>query len=126
MMNICIKLEVTSFFFFFFFEKNLFLIFLDKKNVSKKSLTLPMFDDIEKNEVFSKIFCVKLINQMDLMILCENHLNVSILASSKYDCSTDEGGVLIEKTNKRYCKGCVRNCCGKMAEFFVYKIFNYD
>ena len=30
------------------------------------------------------------------MILCENHLIVSILASAKYNCSAGEGGVLIE------------------------------
>ena len=39
--------------------------------------------EIEKTEVFSKVYCVKLRNQDDLMILCENHLNVSILASSE-------------------------------------------
>ena len=39
--------------------------------------------EIEKTEVFSKVYCAKLRNQDDLMILCENHLNVSILASSK-------------------------------------------
>ena len=63
-------------------------------------------------------------NPDDLMILCENHLNVSILAISQYNCSTDEGEVLIEKMNKGFCKGCVRSCCNKMTEFFVYKIFN--
>ena len=78
----------------------------------------------EKNEVFSQVFCIKLINQMDLMILCENDLNMSILASSKYNCCADEGGVLIVKVNKCYCKGCVRNCCCKMTVFFVYKMFN--
>ena len=36
--------------------------------------------EIEKNEVLSKVYYVKLRNQDDLMILCENHLNVSILA----------------------------------------------
>ena len=51
--------------------------------------------EIEKNEVLSKVYCIKLRNQDDLMILCENHLIVSILASSKYNCSEDEGGVLI-------------------------------
>ena len=40
-------------------------------------------------------------------MMYENHLNVSILAISKYNCSTDKGGALIEKTNKRFCKGCV-------------------
>ena len=65
--------------------------------------------EIEKNEVLSKVYCVKLRNQDDLMILCENHLHVSILAISKYYCPTDEGGVLIEKMNKRFCKGCVRS-----------------
>ena len=50
------------------------------------------------------------------MILCENHLNVWILASSKYDCSTDEGGVLIEKMSKCFFKGCVRSCCNKMIK----------
>ena len=53
--------------------------------------------------LFSKIFCVKLSNQMDLMILCKNHLNVSILANSKYNCSADDGRVLIEKMNKCLC-----------------------
>ena len=43
--------------------------------------------EIEKNEVLSKVYCVKLRNQDDLMILCENHVSVSILASSKYNCS---------------------------------------
>ena len=81
--------------------------------------------EIEKSKVFSKVFCVKLINQTDLMILCENHLNVLIYTSSKNRCSADKGGVLIDKMNKRYCKGCVRNCCSKMTEFFVYKIFNF-
>ena len=56
--------------------------------------------EIEKTEVFSKVYCVKLRNQDDLMILCENHLNVSILASSKYDCSVSEGVVLIEKNEQ--------------------------
>ena len=65
--------------------------------------------EIEKNEVLSKVYCVKLRNQDDLMILCENHLHVPILAISKYYCPTDEGGVLIEKMNKRFCKGCVRS-----------------
>ena len=58
--------------------------------------------EIEKNEVLSKVYCVKLRNQDDLMILRENHLNVSILAISKYDCSTDEGGVLIEKNEQAF------------------------
>ena len=44
-------------------------------------------------------YCVKLRNQNDLMILCEKHLSVLILAISKYDSSTDDGGVLIEKMN---------------------------
>ena len=39
--------------------------------------------EIEKNEVLSKVYCVKLRNQNDLMILCEKHLNVLILAISK-------------------------------------------
>ena len=29
--------------------------------------------EIEKNEIFSKIYCVKIRNQDDLMILSENH-----------------------------------------------------
>ena len=64
---------------------------------------------------------VKLKNQDDLMILCKNHLNVPILASSKYDCTVSEGGVLIQKMNKRFCKGCVRSCCSEMTEFFCTK-----
>ena len=60
------------------------------------------------------------------MILCKNDLNVSTLESSKYDCSTDKGEVLIEKMNKRLCKGCIRSCSNKMTELFGYKIFNYD
>ena len=51
--------------------------------------------EIEKTEVPSKIYCLKIRNQDDLMILCENHLIVSILASAKYNCSAEEGGVLI-------------------------------
>ena len=82
--------------------------------------------EIEKTEVFLKVYCVKLRNQDDLTILCENNLNVLILASSKYDCTVSEGGVLIEKMNKRLCKGCVRSCCSKMAEVFLDKFFNYD
>ena len=82
--------------------------------------------EIEKTEVFSKVYCVQLRNQDDLMILCENNLNVSILASSKYDCFVNEGGVLTEKINKRFCKGWVRSCCSKMAQFFLYKVFNYN
>ena len=82
--------------------------------------------EIEKIEVVSKFYCFKSRNQDDLIILCENNLNVSILASSEYNCSVSEGGVLIEKMNKRFCKSCVRCCCGKMTEFFLYKIFNYD
>ena len=77
--------------------------------------TLCYLKEIAKNKVLSKVYCVKLRNQDDLMILCENHPNLSILAVSKYDCSTDEGGVLIEKINKRYYKSCVRNCCSKMT-----------
>ena len=77
--------------------------------------------EIEKTEVFSKVYCVKLRNQDDLMILCENHLNVSILASSKYDCSVSKGGILIEKMNKCFCKSCVRNCCSKMTVCFCTK-----
>ena len=75
--------------------------------------------EIEKNEVLSKVYCVKFWNQDVLMILCENHLKVLILAISKYDSSTDESGVLIGKMNKRYCKGWLRDCCSKMTEFFV-------
>ena len=58
--------------------------------------------EIEKNEVLSKIYCVKIRNQDDLRILCENHLIVSILASAKYNCSAGEGEVLTEKMNKRF------------------------
>ena len=82
--------------------------------------------EVDKNEVVSKVYCLKLRNQDDLMILYENHLNVSILARSKYDCSIAKGGVLIEKMSKRFPKGCVRSCCNKMTEFFVYKVLNYD
>ena len=82
--------------------------------------------EINKNEVLSKVYCIKLNNQDNLMTLCENHLNVLTLASSKYHWYTDKGGVLIEKRNKHFCKGCIRSSCNKMAEFFVYKIFNYD
>ena len=46
--------------------------------------------EIEKNEVLSKIYCVKIRNQDDFMILCENHLIASILASAKYNCSAEE------------------------------------
>ena len=60
------------------------------------------FKEIEKNEVLSRVYCVKLRNQDDLMIVCENHLVVSILAISKYDCSTDEGVVLIEKNEQAF------------------------
>ena len=74
-----------------------------------------------KTEVFSKVYCVKLRNQDNLMILCENHLNLSILASSKYDCSVSKRGVLIEKMNKRFCKGCVRSYCSKMTVCFCTK-----
>ena len=80
--------------------------------------------EIEETEVLSKIYCVKIKNQDDLMILCENHLIVSILASAKYNCSAEEGGVLIEKMNRSICKGCVRSCCSKVTEFFVYEAFN--
>ena len=52
------------------------------------------------------------------MILCENLLNVPILASSKYECFLGERGILIEKINNHFCKGCVRNCCNKITEFF--------
>ena len=86
--------------------KNLVIIDLDG--------ILCFLKEIEKNEVLSKVYCVKWRNQDDFMILCENHLNVWILASSKYDCSTDEGGVLIEKMSKCFFKGCVRSCCNKM------------
>ena len=82
--------------------------------------------ELEKTKVLSKIYCVKLRNQDDLMILCENNLNMSILASSKYECSVSKGGVLIEKMNKCFCKDCVRSCCSKITEFCLYKIFNYD
>ena len=59
--------------------------------------------EMEKNEVLSKIYCVKIRNQDDVMILCENHSIVSILASAKYDCSAEEGGVLIGKMNRHFC-----------------------
>ena len=36
--------------------------------------------EIEKNEVLSKIYCVKIRNQDDLTILCEKHLIELILA----------------------------------------------
>ena len=77
--------------------------------------------EIEKTEVFSKVYCVKLRNQDDLMILFENHLNVSILASSKYNCSVREGGILIEKMNKRFCKDCVKVAVVKWQNFFCTK-----
>ena len=40
--------------------------------------------EINKNEVLSKVYCIKLNNQDNLMTLCENYLNVLTLASSKY------------------------------------------
>ena len=40
--------------------------------------------EINKNEVLSKVYCIKLNNQDNLMTLSENHLNVLTLASSKY------------------------------------------
>ena len=40
--------------------------------------------EINKNEVLSKVYCIKLNNQDNLMTLCENHLNVLTLASPKY------------------------------------------
>ena len=55
-----------------------------------------------KNDVLSKIYCVKIRNQDDLSILCENHLIVSILSSAKYNCSAEECEVLTEKMNKRF------------------------
>ena len=79
--------------------------------------------EIEKTEVFLKVYCVKLRNQDDLITLCENNLNVLILARSKYDCTVSEGGVLIEKMNKCFCKSCARSCCSKMTEFFFVQIF---
>ena len=45
--------------------------------------------EIEKTEVLSKMYCVKIRNQDDLMILCENHLIVLVLASAKYNCSAE-------------------------------------
>ena len=78
----------------------------------------------QKKDVLSKVYCVKLRNQYDFMILCENHLIVSILAITKYNCSAEEVGVLIEKMHRHFCKDCVRSCYSKMTEFFVYKILN--
>ena len=72
-----------------------------------------------KNEVLSKVYCVKLKNQDNLMIMCKNHLNVSILASSKYNCTVSEGGVLIQKMNKCFCKGCVKSCLEVVRIFLV-------
>ena len=69
--------------------------------------------EIEKNEVLSKIYYVKIRNQDDPMILYENHLFALILASAKYNCSAEEGGVLSE--NRHFRKGCVRSCCSKMT-----------
>ena len=89
------------------------MTFIDEmKNLMINDLDgiLIFLKEIEKNEVFLKVFCIKLINQTDLMILCENYLNVSILASSKYYCSADEGGV------------CVRNCWSKMTEFYFFNL----
>ena len=63
-----------------------------------------IFKRNRKNEVLSKIYCIKIKNQDDLMILCENHFIVSILASRKYNCSAEEGGVLIEKMNRPFVK----------------------
>ena len=77
-----------------------------------------------KNEALSKVYYDKLRNEDDLMILCENHLNVSILAIPKYDCSTDECGVLIEKMKEHFCKGCFRSCCSKIIKFCVCKVLN--
>ena len=37
---------------------------------------LCFFKKIEKDEVLSKIYCVKIRNQDDFIILCENHLIV--------------------------------------------------
>ena len=132
MMSICIKLEIIN-----VLEKKMFpkivyrypclMTIVDEKQnlmINDTDWILCFLKEIEKNEVLSKLYCVKSRNKDDLMILCENHLNVSILAISKYDCSTDEGGALIEKMNKRFCKDCVRSCCSKMTGFFVYKIFN--
>ena len=45
--------------------------------------------EIGKTVVLSKIYCVKIRNQDDLMILCENHLIVLVLASAKYNCSAE-------------------------------------
>ena len=79
--------------------------------------------NIKKWSTFKKLLCEdkKLRWSYDLG---ENHLIASILASAKYNCSAEEGGVLIEKMNRHFCKDCVRGCCSRLAEFFVYKIFN--
>ena len=69
--------------------------------------------EIEKNEVLSKIYYVKIRNQDDPMILYQNHLFALILANAKYNCSAEERGVLSE--NRRFRKGCVRSCCSKMT-----------
>ena len=103
-----------------------FVIEIENLMINDMDGILIFLKEIEKTEVFSNVYCVKLRNQDDLIILCENYLNVSILASSKYNCSASEGGVLMKKMNKPFCKGCVRSCCSKMTEFFLYKIFNYD
>ena len=72
------------------------------------------------------MYCVKIRNQDDLMMFSENHLIVLILVSTKYNCSAEEGGVLIEKMNKHFCKGCVRSCYSKMCFLFIkFLIYNY-
>ena len=132
MMSICIKLEIINVLEKKMFPKKVYrypclmTIVDEMQNLMINDIDgmLWFLKEIEKNEILSKLYCVKSRNQDDLMILSENHLNVSILAISKYACSADEGGALIEKMNKRFCKDCVRSCCSKMTGFFVYKIFN--
>ena len=59
----------------------------------------------------------KLRNQDDLMILCENHLIVLILASWKYNCSADEGGVLIQKWTGAFVKATLEAAVAKWQNF---------
>ena len=78
--------------------------------------------EIEKNEVLSKIYCVKIRNQDDFMILCENHLIVSLLASTKYNCSAEE----LKKWTSVFVKDALEITVVKWQNFLFIKFLIYN
>ena len=63
-------------------------------------------------------------NKTTCMLMCQEHLILTLLSDTKYKCTSQSGNdFLVISSQKRYSKSCIRYYCENMCKIYLFKDF---